>query len=356
MSIEGGLSTKEYGGAHEKHANGFDVNNISVSENNSEKTRVFCEKNSADQILSFQDGDIEIVEKDIDTDSENLQFLAGDELDSFRTDSQTNSEWLKNQCRNVDNVNFDIESSSSDDDLFEASVGELAGGEDSGISLCVDVSASQMFISPLNHSIFSTCETSLVTPSSSVQSSLTSVVLTPDNVCGGTAPSLQDSLDVVSEMTSSMDTISANPTVMASQSMSFPVGQQTVTNVMNQLVPSSDVPTESTVLLAPVNANQPQLIQATAIPQTIQVISPQPTVIHQGNLKFATISISTDKPSNSTHILVNTNQGNQLYKLNTADLKHATNVVKSLDGSDSQQSTTNPQTGYTQYFQFDRFD
>jgi hypothetical protein len=45
---------------------------------------------------------------------------------------------------------------------------------------------------------------------------------------------------------------------------------------------------------------------------------------------------------------------NQLYKLNTADLKHATNVVKPLDGSDSQQSTTNPQTGYTQYFQFDR--
>jgi hypothetical protein len=28
--------------------------------------------------------------------------------------------------------------------------------------------------------------------------------------------------------------------------------------------------------------------------------------------------------------------------------------VKSLDGSDSQQSTTNPQTGYTQYFQCDR--
>lgn len=350
MSIEGGLSTKEYGGAHEKHANGFDVNNISVSENNSEKTRVFCEKNSANQILSFQDGDIEMVEKDIDTDSENLQFLAGDDLDSFRTDSQTNSEWLKNQCRNVDNVNFDIESSSSDDDLFEASVGELAGGEDSGISLCGDVSASQMFISPLSHSIFSTCETSLVTPSSSVQSSLTSVVLTPDNVCGGTAP-LQDSLDAVSEM----DKISANPTVVVSQNMSFPVGgQQTVANVMNQLVPSSGVPTESTVLLAPVNANQPQLIQATAIPQTIQVISPQPTVIHQGNLKFATISISTDKPSNSTHILVNTNQGNQLYKLNTADLKHATNVVKPLDGSDSQQSTTNPQTGYTQYFQFDR--
>jgi hypothetical protein len=72
------------------------------SKNAGKKTRVFCEKNSADQILSFQDGDIEMVEKDIDTDSENLQFLAGDELDSFRTDSQTNSEWLKNQCRNVD--------------------------------------------------------------------------------------------------------------------------------------------------------------------------------------------------------------------------------------------------------------
>jgi hypothetical protein len=48
----------------------------------------------------------------------------------------------------------------------------------------------------------------------------------PDNVCGGTAP-LQDSLDVVSEM----DKISANPTVVVSQNMSFPVGgQQTVTN------------------------------------------------------------------------------------------------------------------------------
>lgn len=341
MSSEGGLSNKEYGGAHEKHANGFDVNNVCGSDIILEKTRVFCDKNNGDQILAFQDGDIESVDKD--TDSENLSFLAGDELDSFKTDSHNNSDWLKGQCRNEESINFSIPASSSDDiDLFEASVGELAGG-DPGTSLCSDVSA-HIFISPLNNSVFSANETNLVvSSSSSIENNVATAVSHNSNKIpiadnpAGVSDVSQDPItgsDVVNlKHDIRPSAISSNP--------SFPLIGQVSMDVV-----SCTSKSEQTVLLAPINSNQPQLIHATAIPQTIQIITPQPTMIPQGNLKFATISISTDKPSNSTHILVNTNQGNQLYKLNTADLKQATNALKPLDGTVSQQSTSNPQTGY----------
>ena len=56
------------------------------------------------------------------------------------------------------------------------------------------------------------------------------------------------------------------------------------------------------------------------------------TYLNQGNLTLATISISTDKASNSTQILVNynTNQGQQLYHINTSDLTQATNAMEPL--------------------------
>ena len=46
-------------------------------------------------------------------------------------------------------------------------------------------------------------------------------------------------------------------------------------------------------------------------------------VFNSGNFTLATISISTDRSTNSTRILVNTNQGQQLYHINTADLTKA---------------------------------
>lgn len=44
------------------------------------------------------------------------------------------------------------------------------------------------------------------------------------------------------------------------------------------------------------------------------------SIFNAGNFTLATISISTDRATNSTQILVNTNQGQQLYHINTADL------------------------------------
>ncbi len=45
---------------------------------------------------------------------------------------------------------------------------------------------------------------------------------------------------------------------------------------------------------------------------------------------LATISISTDKTNNTTHILINTGNGQQLFQINTADLAQATNTFQPL--------------------------
>ena len=45
-----------------------------------------------------------------------------------------------------------------------------------------------------------------------------------------------------------------------------------------------------------------------------------PSINRTENLALATISISNDKLANSTKILVDTNQGRQLYQLNMSDL------------------------------------
>lgn len=45
---------------------------------------------------------------------------------------------------------------------------------------------------------------------------------------------------------------------------------------------------------------------------------------------LATISISTDKANNTTHILINTGNGQQLFQINTADLAQATNTFQPL--------------------------
>ncbi|XP_071104344.1 zinc finger protein ZXDC-like isoform X1 [Haliotis cracherodii] len=63
-------------------------------------------------------------------------------------------------------------------------------------------------------------------------------------------------------------------------------------------------------------------------PQSREPVSDSQT--EATNLTLATISISTDKTANSTQILVNTNQGQQLYLINTADLTQATNALQPL--------------------------
>lgn len=333
MSIEGGLSSKEYGGTHEKHATGFSVNKGDISDNLVTRTESYHKKNNDDQILSFQDGDI--IEKNIDTDTENVQFLSSEDLDSFRTDSQNDSEWLRSRH---DSVNFDIPSSSSDEgDFFEASVVDLASGA-TGISLPLDsdVSGAQIFMSPLNQPVFSTTDTNLVIPPSSIHQNI-NPVLNADIVTGQISQSIKNNEQTDTCTTENSQTIT---TIGQNEDFNNTARQSATYNVSK---PPGQI-SEPTVLIAPINANSPQLIQATAIPQTIQVIPPQSSMTPQGNLKFATISISTDKPSNSTHILVNTNQGNQLYKINTADLQQATNAIK--PAQEGQQHQTIPQTGY----------
>lgn len=88
-------------------------------------------------------------------------------------------------------------------------------------------------------------------------------------------------------------------------------------------------------------------------------------LFNSGNFTLATISISTDRSTNSTQILVNTNQGQQLYHINTADLtkprslpitqpvaptsSRVTTATTAASATNSSLTVTNgasPQTGY----------
>lgn len=320
MSTEGGLSNEEYGGAHEKHDTGLDVNNTCVTDCNFIKTGEFANDNNTVQILSFQDGDI--IDKGIDTDNVSVPSFLSGELDSFHSNTQR----VEN-----DSVNFEIPSSSEDDcDLFSGSGGGLSGSDAS--ILCSDVTGTQMCMSPTSQGVFNATEANLVESTIGVSP----IVSTESIELIGTAGlELQTILQQVPNDTESL----------LSQSSS-----ETDNDIMKQdkIAPASCGPIvsnqlcEPTILLAPPANVTPQYIQATAIPQTIQVIPPS-SGLSQNNHKFGTISISTDKPSKSTHILVNTSQGNQLYKINTDDLQQASNSLSPTTDVTSQPNTL--QTG-----------
>lgn len=337
MSIQRGLSSEEYGGAHEKHDTGLDVNNTAVSDCNLIKTEEFSDDNNTVHILSFQDGDI--IDKSIESDNDNVQSFLSGELDSFHSNAQNNVDWLRDR---TDNVNFEIPSSSEDDsDLFEGSVTGLSG-TDAGI-LCNDVSAAQMFISPINQTIFSTAETNLV--QSQIDAQQIASAARTECIQANVVDQFTSTVDNI-ELTENVD-LGTQATILHSQNDIESLSQNSTPQVSaeEQVVIRSatgNTAGEPTILLAPPANMTPQYIQATTIPQTIQVIPPS-SGLPQTNLKFATISISTDKPTNSTHILVNTNQGNQLYKINTEDLQQASNSLSPTADSITQPNTL--QTG-----------
>ena len=100
------------------------------------------------------------------------------------------------------------------------------------------------------------------------------------------------------------------------------------------LVPASTAANSVLTVLPNVNTTNQVLNQMQlAVPAVDPQVTPgtaTTTAAEAGTPGLATISIATDNSSNSTQILINTPQGQQIFQINTADLNQATSTLQPL--------------------------
>lgn len=371
MSCEGVLVRQKHGGPHGiPHESRLNVN-IDLNDEFRAKNEGLTTIQSAEDSQIIQDG-VGIDEKNVVED--NLHFLsADDDLDSYeRAVVENNAEWLKSRCRNLETVDFDITGNVQDD----ASVADLFDSDplpDDGASIVSDGVLNftrQLCVGPAS------------VPTLCVSTSNINILHgQPRDVLDElTNPGLNVGSHGKALHVQNLGLLDAdkNNTLMTPQELeSMPdrgiefeesVGPKSDTIQIVQIedgVPSefekciSGQATQSltsildgktkrydTSLLNRVNvqsSNQSALVQKSRESSMAQlsqsIVAPAEAYVPtDGNLKLATISISTDKASNSTQILVNTNQGQQLYHINTADLTQATNALEPLSRPNSFQT------------------
>ena len=93
------------------------------------------------------------------------------------------------------------------------------------------------------------------------------------------------------------------------------------------LLPSGMSNLNNTIILSQVGGIPSETSEGTVTELTETVPASDNAVSEPG---VATISISTDQESNSTQILINTNMGQQIYQINTADLSQATAAMQPM--------------------------
>ncbi|XP_033751572.1 zinc finger protein ZXDC-like [Pecten maximus] len=376
MSCEGGLVGQKHGGPHGiPHESRLDVN-IGLDDTFRVKNEELNTIQPTEDSQIIQDG-VGIDGKNVAED--NLHFLsADDDLDSYeRAVVENNAEWLKSRCRNLETVDFDITSSNQDD----ASVGDLFDSDplpDDGTMVLPEADSATIPLSDgeLNFTR-QLCEgqtSSLAVPSICVSNVSMLQTQHRDALDDLTNPNMgtegkqlnvenlglqldsdrNNTLMTPQELESMPDRgiefeESVGPKSDAIQIVHIEDGStlkdignefgkcqltQSLTTMLdgkNKLIDTSvlnraNVETSN----QSVSVVQKSGESGTSLSQQHIVAPAEAYVPSDGNLKLATISISTDKMSNSTQILVNTNQGQQLYHINTADLTQATNALEPL--------------------------
>ncbi|XP_069132578.1 zinc finger protein ZXDC-like [Argopecten irradians] len=378
MSSEGGLVRQKHGGPHGiPHESRLDVN-IGLNDG-------FRDKN--DDLDALQStGDNQVIQNGVGIDGknvaeDNLHFLsADDDLDSYeRAVVENNAEWLKSRCRNLETVDFDIASSNQDD----GSVGDLFDSDPLPDDGTMALPESDSTAIPLSDGELNftrqMCEgqaTSLAVPSICVSNvnmlqsqhrdaldDLTNPIgsegkrINVENLRLQLDSDRNNTLMTPQELESMPDRgiefeESVGPKSDAIQIVHIEDGTafkgigsdfgkcqltQSLSNMLdekNKLIDSSVMSRgniETSTQSASCTVGQKSGEAGVPVPQQ-HIITPAEAYVPsaEGNLKLATISISTDKMSNSTQILVNTNQGQQLYHINTADLTQATNALEPL--------------------------
>ncbi|CAE1168965.1 unnamed protein product [Acanthosepion pharaonis] len=186
--------------------------------------------------------------------------------------------------------------------------------------------------------------------------------------------------NLVASTTTTTTTTTTNNTIHCSQNSvnslnvdTKPVFVDSPMIALNE-TPAANTPSKNNLCINNNNPiNSSATVSSTASSSTITSSSGTSVVgtvlntnlFNSGNFTLATISISTDRSTNSTQILVNTNQGQQLYHINTADLTKprslpitqpvaptssrvttATTAASATNSSLTVSNGASPQTGY----------
>ncbi|KAL5006847.1 hypothetical protein ScPMuIL_015653 [Solemya velum] len=119
------------------------------------------------------------------------------------------------------------------------------------------------------------------------------------------------------------------------------IRNQSKSSIATVVSNDSDIKIETSAYIPSSDLKGEQNMKSTPVSSVNSSVS-NTSILSSGDLTLATISISTDKASNSTQIVVDTNHGQQMYHINTADLTQATNALEPL--SHSQTDATSKST------------
>ncbi|KAK3101534.1 hypothetical protein FSP39_004280 [Pinctada imbricata] len=352
MSSEGGLTSQKHGGAQiSTHGTEIDIN---ITNSFPLSNTLFPDNQVSEDEKQIQNGADEVAKN---VAEENLHFLSSDvDLDSYEREVvENNAEWLKSRCRNIETVDFDIAGNGSDpvEELFTDPLNvdsipiihcSVEGEDLDGDSVFFGEKSTSNDIQKTNID----GAISISFPERSVlQNTLTDSGILPLNV---------QSQSVLGPVTSIPNAILVKPNSLEqnTKQLSRNIACTKASAISDSLPVTTISPAGSTVVqsvVPPVSTGiqvLPQVMVAGNSPvqnTNNSVVQLQPVQDNQNmlgaNLKLATISISTDKVANSTQILVNTSQGQQLYHINTADLTQATTALEPL----SRQSSHLPKVG-----------
>ncbi|XP_041365864.1 zinc finger protein 143-like isoform X2 [Gigantopelta aegis] len=369
MSPKGGHTKGKDGGAH--RATHESQNESVISSNNVDIVRLTQESICIQDEIhrNFQDGDDRSDENN--RAANNLQLLPADsdsessELDSYsyeRAVVENNAEWLKSRCRNIGTIDFEICNGGNSDNYFEAENGIAVslcsgnGGREFG-SQQMDTAvgdSNPIVIYPMEETnesnVDPSCDGEGVQihlsefQSDEMQDNLQILelhgfdkneaiaLMSPDELESLPSSGLEfndtgvvESANVSSLKGQKLEKIQSLQIVENKQPPTKEIDLDTVTKTLD----NSELSEHFVKPEGPAVSSGTYLVSA-PVTQTPSSSSDSSTNAAMPNLTLATISISTDKVANSTQILVNTTQGQQLYLINTADLNQATNALQPL--------------------------
>lgn len=355
MSNEGGLVNVKHGGPQcGTHVSGLDVN-IDLPDAFSIKNELLSEDQLVEQ-KGIQNGD-------------SLHFLSSPsdvDLDSYdRVVVENSTEWLKSRCRNIESIDFEIPTSGSDGiELFGASLSDtgdlplcpegsvlpletsclLLGGtsgsllstaNSGGVSL-----ASSTICSIFSHPQPNDCSTSITDKDVSIFEDKNNMLMTPQELESMPDRGLEFEASV-GPKNSSLDIFSKSPSDISSY--------VSLKNKTTQVTKLAQAVSASNSAITVTNSSKLNVVQ---VHQPMNIQNVTPTSLASGSLQIVPNQLitfqppktdgSSEKPAseikfvpvqNTTQILVNTSQGQQLLHINSSQLPGSDSMTRLMPGN-----------------------
>jgi hypothetical protein len=354
MSNEGGLVNVKHGGPQcGTHVPGLDVN-IDLPDAFSIKNELLSEDQLVEQ-KGIQNGD-------------SLHFLSSPsdvDLESYdRSVVENSTEWLKSRCRNIETIDFEIPTSGNDGiELFGASLSDAADlplcpegsvlpmetsclllGGTSGSLLSTANSGAVSLASSTICSMFSQpqpndCSTSISDKDVSIFEDKNNMLMTPQELESMPDRGLEFEASV-GPKSSSMDIFSKSPS-------DIPLKNKTtqVTKLAQAVTASnSAITVTGNSKLNVLKVHQPMHIQNVTptslasgglqiVPNQLIAFQPPKSDGIGGKTAASTAEIKLVPVPNTTQILVNTSQGQQLLHINSSHLPGSDSMTRLLPGN-----------------------